>query len=403
CAPYSYPIVANAISSFPVVWSPATILENDTNALTKWQAIQKNVPDIPTKGTPTGDITGVNYTASDPDCWWTYSKCTKPKWAGIPEDIDTVPEPRTLGYGFDDGPNCSHNAFYDYLKEHNQKATMFYIGSNVMNWPLEAKRGYDDGHEICILTEISLAVTALPSENVFAELYYSGSLLMEAVKLVTGVTPTCWRPPYGDVDDRVRAISFGLGLQNVLWNYDSNDWQVGELSGVTAATVDGLYQKLIDDAGKGMFETTGAMILAHELNNFTMSKAVEWHSKLAGAFKYIVTVATATNNTTPYVETNVTMPTFAQRTCHPLTEFPPLMIEDSVDIGGMSSLAANMTNVNGTNTGSSAAKPSGATTTNNAAESGTSKQKTGDAICLRETGGLLRALGALLVATGLFV
>jgi hypothetical protein len=25
---------------------------------------------------------------------------------------------------------------------------------------------------------------------------------MKAIKLVTGVTPTCWRPPYGDVDVR---------------------------------------------------------------------------------------------------------------------------------------------------------------------------------------------------------
>ena len=23
---------------------------------------------------------------------------------------------------------------------------------------------------------------------------------MKAIKLVTGVTPTCWRPPFGDVD-----------------------------------------------------------------------------------------------------------------------------------------------------------------------------------------------------------
>ena len=27
---------------------------------------------------------------------------------------------------------------------------MFYIGSNVMNWPLEAQRGVTDGHEICV-------------------------------------------------------------------------------------------------------------------------------------------------------------------------------------------------------------------------------------------------------------
>ena len=52
-------------------------------------------------------------------------------------------------YGFDDGPNCSHNAFYDFLSSQNQKATFFYIGSNVMDWPLKAQRAIADGHEIC--------------------------------------------------------------------------------------------------------------------------------------------------------------------------------------------------------------------------------------------------------------
>ena len=27
---------------------------------------------------------------------------------------------------------------------------MLYIGSNVMDWPLEAQRGLADGHEICV-------------------------------------------------------------------------------------------------------------------------------------------------------------------------------------------------------------------------------------------------------------
>jgi hypothetical protein len=56
-----------------------------------------------------------------------------------------------MGYGFDDrdGPNCTHNVFYDYLASQNQKATMFYIGSNVLDWPLEVQRLLADGHEIC--------------------------------------------------------------------------------------------------------------------------------------------------------------------------------------------------------------------------------------------------------------
>jgi len=81
---------------------------------------------------------------------WTATQCTKPKHARIPPDVTEIPEPRTLGYTFDDGPNCTHNAFYNYLASQNQKATLFYIGSNVIDWPLEAQRGLVDGHQLCM-------------------------------------------------------------------------------------------------------------------------------------------------------------------------------------------------------------------------------------------------------------
>ncbi len=61
----------------------------------------------------------MNYSSDDPDCWWTNTKCNTPKMEGVPADVSIMNEPRTLGYGFDDGPNCSHNAFYDYLKSQN--------------------------------------------------------------------------------------------------------------------------------------------------------------------------------------------------------------------------------------------------------------------------------------------
>ena len=47
------------------------------------------------------------------------------------------------------GQTVPINVFYDYLASQNQKATMFYIRSNVLNWPLEAQCALADGHEIC--------------------------------------------------------------------------------------------------------------------------------------------------------------------------------------------------------------------------------------------------------------
>ena len=34
---------------------------------------------------------------------------------------------------------------------------MFFIGSNVMDWPLEAQRALGDGHEVCVHSKSSHA------------------------------------------------------------------------------------------------------------------------------------------------------------------------------------------------------------------------------------------------------
>lgn len=298
CAPYYYAPVNSRLSSFPTIWEPAYILHGDTNAEDKWNSIKPTVPNISTKGTPMGDFSRLNYSESDDDCWWTYSKCVNPKLDDLPGDITSIPEPHTLAYGFDDGPNCSHNAFYDYLVEQKQKATMFYIGSNVMDWPLEAQRAVKDGHEICVHTWSHRYMTALGSREVFAELYYT----MQAIRLVANVTPTCWRPPFGDVDNRVRAIAHGLGLRTILWKYDTNDWRVEPNGDGSVESVDATYENIMKEAAKGTFDTSGAIMLAHELNNFTMSEAMKFYEKLRSSFKNLVPLAVALNNTHPYVE-----------------------------------------------------------------------------------------------------
>lgn len=125
CTYYDYPPNDSTVKDFPPNWvQPATLLPNDATAQALWAQIKPSIPtNIAPRGTVNGDFSGVNYPSSDPDCWWTYSQCTTPKLAGLVPDITGIPEPQSLGYGFDDGPNCSHNAFYDYLTEQQQKAS----------------------------------------------------------------------------------------------------------------------------------------------------------------------------------------------------------------------------------------------------------------------------------------
>jgi peptidoglycan/xylan/chitin deacetylase (PgdA/CDA1 family) len=360
CQLYSYAPTLAVKAQFPTVWETAALLPGDTAGNAKWASIQSSIPtNIPVKGLPNGNFTsftpgyiteGQTTGNPDPDCWWTFNGCTHPKLAGLPVDVTTVPEPNTLGFGFDDGPNCSHNAFYDYLTSQKQKATMYYIGSNVMDWPLEAQRALTDGHEICVHTWSHQYMTAFASEVAFAELWYT----MQAIKVAVGVTPTCWRPPYGDVDDRIRSIAHALGLRTILWTYDSDDWKNG-IGNVTAATVDQNYADLIAAAQNGTFSTAGTIFLTHELNSYTMGEAIKQYPALKAAFKALVPVGVAYNISQPYLETNYTLPSFAQYTAGQLSVSAPSSAAGASSSGLTTSKVAS-----GTSTSASSSSTGGA-------------------------------------------
>ncbi|KAK4336060.1 Chitin deacetylase [Rhodotorula toruloides] len=208
-------------------------------------------------------------------------------------------------FTLDDGPNCSHNAFYDFLDEQKQKATLFYIGSNVLDWPLEAQRGLADGHEICAHTWSHRYMTSLTNEQVFAEFYYS----KKAIKDVLGVTVQCWRPPYSDVDDRVRYIANSLGMQTQIWRDNTFDYEIATLP---RSQIEANYADIIKAGQNGTFANNGTIVLTHEFNNDTMSLMMENYPKIKAAFKNIVPVGVAYNNTQPYVEKEYTYPNFSQ-------------------------------------------------------------------------------------------
>ncbi|KAI8391656.1 chitin deacetylase [Radiomyces spectabilis] len=296
-------------SEWPTPWLTAT--SNGMNTSAEFKALYNSIdwtkaPNIPVRQLlPDGSVDMSKYDeANDPDCWWSATTCTKPKHQNVNEDIYACPEPDTWGLTYDDGPNCSHNAFYDYLEEQKLKATMFYIGSNVVDWPYGAMRGMKDGHHIADHTWSHQLMTTLNNQEVLAELYYT----QKAIKLTTGVTPRHWRPAFGDVDDRVRWIATQLNLTTILWNLDTDDWAAGSTKPL--ATVQQSYDDFIQMGSNGTFGTSGNIVLTHEIDNTTMQLAVENLPKIQKAYTHVLDVATCMNITHPYMEDTVTVKTF---------------------------------------------------------------------------------------------
>ena len=71
------------------------------------------------------------------------------------------------------------------------------------------------------------------------------------------------RPPFGDVDDRVRAIAWQMGMRTILWDEDTNDWNMPGPGGgnLQPSTVDGYFEGWIQSRKNGTDNQHGHIVL----------------------------------------------------------------------------------------------------------------------------------------------
>ncbi|KAI8971940.1 hypothetical protein BDF20DRAFT_995716 [Mycotypha africana] len=261
------------------------------------------------------DLTGYDVN-KDPDCWWTATICKKPKVSYVPEDIYICPNKGDWGLNYDDGPykkwwptsekDKEHDQprFYNYLIANGkQKATLFFVGSNVVYYPEAAQRALSDGHTLCSHTWSHPLMTTLTNEEIVAQLYWT----QRAIKETTGVTPKCWRPPYGDVDDRVRAIAWQMGMRTFLWDQDTYDWNLAN-GGIQLSQIDQSFEKWIRDRLAGNDTEHGHITLQHENNNLTIEISEKWLPKLQKTHR-VMPIHQCINDASPYWEQSWVYPT----------------------------------------------------------------------------------------------
>ncbi|KAJ3176152.1 chitin deacetylase [Geranomyces variabilis] len=207
------PLVTNALALVTKTVSPAILayplsLRVDTNGKTQYSS----------------DAAAVT------NCYWPSGNphCTTPAQVlpYLQPDVASCIQPNVLGLNYDDGPsstvqnggNASTQDLAVQLATMNQNATFFVTGASTYYNPQVLKDLYTAGHEISVHSWSHAPMTSLTNQEIVAEIKYTEALIYSII----GRKPRYFRAPYGDVDDRVRAIAGALGYENVLWGQDKD-------------------------------------------------------------------------------------------------------------------------------------------------------------------------------------
>jgi len=122
---------------------------------------------------------------------------------------------------FDDGPSSKYTAkILDILKKHNVKATFFVIGENAVRYPELVIREIEEGHEIGNHTYSHRKITALNDSAIQDEISYTEEIIYE----IYDYRPSIFRPPEGQITDRVVCAAKKLDYSIIMWNIDTRDW-----------------------------------------------------------------------------------------------------------------------------------------------------------------------------------
>ncbi|KAH9947942.1 glycoside hydrolase/deacetylase [Amylocystis lapponica] len=262
----------------PVLLAPANYPPLDKTPPTDSALVQQWIQDVQNSGVTIPDFapTVAGGCAANPQaaantsrCWWTCGGCTRDT------DIAECPNDLQWGLTYDDGPSPSTPALLQYLQSQDLRSTFFVVGSRAISYPFTLQEEYMGGHQISVHTWSHPYMTTMTNEQAIAELGWT----KKVIKDITGVTPRYWRPPFGDIDDRIRAIAQAMDLTAIVWTrisatstFDTGDYDV---AGGTVSSVQVLnnWNAIMQNATT---IKSGFIVLEHDLFPQTVDLAIDY-------------------------------------------------------------------------------------------------------------------------------
>ena len=135
-----------------------------------------------------------------------------------------------VGLTFDDGPTGSTSALLTVLRTNGVRATMFNIGQNAQNNRAAAQAQVSAGMWVGNHSWSHAHLTSMSQAQMQSDLSQTST----AIQSATGTRPVLFRPPYGETNATLQSVASSLGMRQVIWDVDSQDWNGASVSQIVA-------------------------------------------------------------------------------------------------------------------------------------------------------------------------
>jgi peptidoglycan/xylan/chitin deacetylase (PgdA/CDA1 family) len=135
-----------------------------------------------------------------------------------------------VGLTFDDGPTGSTGTLLTVLRNNGVRATMFNIGQNAQNNRSAAQAQVSAGMWVGNHSWSHAHMTTMSQAQMQSDLSQTST----AIQSATGTRPVLFRPPYGETNATLQSVASSLGMRQVIWDVDSQDWNGASVSQIVA-------------------------------------------------------------------------------------------------------------------------------------------------------------------------
>lgn len=173
------------------------------------------------------------------------------KLKSIENGVD--PNKPMMALTFDDGPGPRTMELLEVLERYDAHATFFMQGKNVPNYGDAVKKMLEIGCELGNHSYDHPQLTKLDADGIRQQIGDTNNLIAKEA----GQPATVMRPPYGAINDTVKA---NVGLPMILWSVDTLDWKTRNVQ----STIDAV-----------MASGDGDIILMHDIHTQSVDAAIQ--------------------------------------------------------------------------------------------------------------------------------